>query len=170
MTPGLDPTLRRRLLLLAGLLFTLWASWKVGSGDGTDQSATVEPAPVQRRLPGPASAAAPALPLAWPQQPDPRRPVADLFSLPLPPAPISQTVTAVPSPPLPVFRLKYMGRLDGIGAGSVFLTDATDRVISVKVGQAVGDDWVFAAMDARQLVFRHGPTGQEQKISIGALQ
>ena len=166
---GLDHTLRRRLLLLAGLLFTLWASWKVGSGDGSDKPATVQPAAAQRRMAGPASAAAPALPLAWPQPADTRRPVADLFSLPLPPAPKAQTVTAAPSPPSPVFRLKYMGRLDGIGGGSVFLTDATDRVISVKVGQTVGDDGVFAEMDARQLVFRHGPTGQEPKISIGAL-
>ncbi len=176
MKLGIDPTLRRRLLLLAGLVFTLWASWRVGTDESADKPTAELATPTQKRIVTRAPLAISDLNLDWPSRPDPGKPVADLFSVPLPPVVATQTAIAAVSPPAPptqtvhVLKLKYMGRLDGIDGSFVFLTDTTGRVISTRVGQTVADEWLFAGMDAQQLVFRHVPTGQEQTISIGATQ
>ncbi len=163
-------SMQRRLLLLAALLLTLWVTWQVGH-EPQDASVVGAPAASQRRLqPKPAASAAVRLPLQWPDRTDLGPPVADLFNLPAPP-PVPQAAMATAMPVLvPPLQVKFMGRLDGIQAGFVFLTDANDRVITAKPGQSLGGGWQLASMDQRQLVFRHEPSGQLQTILIGATQ
>ena len=72
--------------------------------------------------------------------------------------------------PLPVLRLKYVGRLSGADNDSVFLADAQDKVIQAKVGQPLPDGWQLKTVEAKQLIFRHEASGQEQTMTIGALQ
>ena len=165
-----NPALNRRVLLLAGLAFALWASWKVSTDDAVDATVAPRTAATQLRVAKP-TAASPASALDWPVREAQQRPVADLFSLPLPPSTASATPIAPVATPLPVLTVKYVGRIEGDDNQQVFLTDSKDKnkdkVMSVKVGQAVADGWQLAAMDSKQLVFRHIATGHEQTMPIG---
>lgn len=170
----LSPTLRRRVLILAGLVFTLWATWKVSTEDATDATVSERSAPAQRRTGGKPSSAntsttAPALALEWPMRTEQRQPVADLFSLAPPPAIAAPPVAVLAPPAAPAFKLKYVGRLDGSDNQHVFLADDKDKVIQAKVGQDLADGWQLASMNSKLLVFRHIATGQEQTMSIGTL-
>ncbi len=161
----LNPALRRRVLLLAGLAFVLWASWKVSTDDAVDATVAQRDAPAQRRMVNTPFAVAPASALDWPVREAQQRPVADLFSLP--PSTTSTLPIAPVATPLPVLTVKYVGRIDADDNKQAFLADSKDRVTSVKVGQAVADGWQLAAMDSKQLVFRHIATGHEQTMPIG---
>lgn len=169
MTLTMTPILRRRLLILVGLVFTLWATWKVSAEDTTDTTVSERIAPAPRRVGSKAPPVAPTLALDWPTRADQRQPVADLFSLA--PAPVAPNSAALPAgPPVPVLTLKYVGRLDGGDNNHAFLADAQDQVITVKVGQTVADGWQLTAMDSKQLVLRHIASGHEQTMLIGTPQ
>lgn len=166
---ALSPTLRRRLLLGAGLLSTLWAAWQVSSEPGSSM-ATVERAArsVRSRPAKPGAVVAPVLTLQWPERAERYAPVTDLFSPPpLPALAAVLTPLAPVEPPLPVLKAKYVGRLDDGDNKQVFLSEEKDRVIAVKVGQNLADGWQLTAMDTKQLVFRHLTTGHEQTLPIG---
>jgi hypothetical protein len=168
-TFNLSPVMRRRALLVAGLLFTLWATWQVSSEPGSG-TATVErtaPTPRSSSTAKP-TAAAPVLTLQWPERDERYATVTDLFSPPPPPVIAAGSLPVVPVvPPLPVLKVKYMGRLEDGDNRQVFLSEDKDRVIAAKVGQNVADGWQLTAMDAKQLVFRHLATGHEQTMPIG---
>jgi hypothetical protein len=160
----LNPATRRRWLLLAALVFTLWATWQV-SQDSVVSKVAVEN--TTRRTPV-KPAAAPALPLQWHTRSNPTPLVADLFSPP--PLPRVTPPVVVPQGPVPpVFSLKYIGHLLNGDNSHVFLADEQDRVTTAKLGQTVGNDWQFTAMTASQLVFHHKTTGQEHLLQIGTL-
>lgn len=169
MTPAINSTLRRRLLLLAGLIFALWASWKVSNDETPQKAASERTAPWQHRATSKAPPVVPSLPLDWPTRVDQTQPVADLFRL-APPPTTGLPTGLLATPAMPVLNLKYVGRLDGSDNSHVFLADSKDQVITAQVGQAVTDGWQLAAMDSKQLVFRHTATGQEQTMLIGTVQ
>lgn len=163
---ALNPISRRRLLLWAGLLFTLWATWQVSQDEPAPKVVAERNA---RHAPAKPAAPVSKLPLIWPVRTDTQAPVTDLFS-PAPPAvPVAPPVAPV-APAKPVFKLKYIGHLLAGDNSHAFLADEQDRVITAKVGQAVGDEWQLTAMTDKQLVFRHTPTGQENTLQIGTLQ
>ena len=172
-TLTISPTLRRRVLILAGLVFTLWATWKVSTEDATDTTVSERTAPAQRRTgsksPANTPATGSALALEWPMRTEQRQPVADLFSLAPQPVTAAPPVAALAPPAAPAFKLKYVGRLDGSDNKHVFLADDKDRVIQAKVGQDLADGWQLASMNSKLLVFRHIATGQEQTMPIGTL-
>ena len=161
-----NTNLRRRLLMLGLLALTLWASWKVSSDDPLP-TVTGRTSPSTKRSVSKAATVPTSLPLEWTRRADSGRPVADLFGAP-PTLPVGPPST-LQAPKGPTFNLKYVGRLDGSDNAHVFLADAQDQVISVKLGEALPEGWLLAAMDSRQLVFRHTATGQEQKMQIGTL-
>ncbi|MDD5029942.1 MAG: hypothetical protein PHH58_10650 [Rhodoferax sp.] len=166
MKPSLTPDTRRRLLLLAGLLLTLWATWQV-SQDAPAPSVVAERS--TRRAPARPSAPASALPLVWPERAertDAQRPITDLFG-PAPPLAVAASAALPAGPAKPEFKLKYIGHLIDGANSHVFLADAQGQVVTAKVGQAVGGDWQLTAMTDQQLVFRHTPTGQENTLQIG---
>lgn len=165
---AITPTLRRRLFILAGLVFTLWAAWQVSKDEAPVQTVPASRDTTQRHSSLKTPPAAPVLSLVWPVRGDLHEPVADLFTLT--PAPVLAPSVVAGSPAVLPLNLKYIGRLDGSDNSHVFLTDSKDQVISAQVGQAVADDWKLTAMDAKQLVFRHTATGQEQTMLIGTVQ
>lgn len=164
-----QPVLRRRLLILAGLAFALWGSWKVSVEEVPQKLVAERAAPSRRPASSKPVAVAPSLPLEWPERESVRRAVDDLFSLP-PPLPMGPPVPLRPTSAVPALKLKYVGRLDRGDNGHVFLADAQDRVISAKVGEPLADGWQLSAADAKQLVFRHTASGQEQTMQIGTVQ
>lgn len=167
MKLSLNPAARRRWLLLAALVFTLWAAWQVNQ-DSSAPKVVIEN--VIRRSPVKPSAPAMALPLLWPKRSDTKPLIsADLFS----PSPLQRLVSPVVAPqgPVPpVFSLKYIGHLLNGDNGDVFFVDEQDRVTTAKVGQTVGNEWQLTAMTASHLVFHHTATGQEHILQIGTLQ
>ena len=169
MTLAISPNLGRRLLILTGLIFALWTSWKVSSDEASPKLASERAAPAPRRTGSKAQPAVPPLPLEWPKRVDQRQPVADMFDLPVPPA-MGPPVAVQATSTVPPLKLKYIGRLDGGDHADVFLTDAKDQVMLVKVGEDIADGWKLTAMDTKQLVFRHKASGQEQTMQIGTLQ
>jgi hypothetical protein len=164
-----QPVLRRRLLILAGLAFALWASWKVSVEEVPQKIVAERIAPSRKPASNKPVAVAPSLPLEWPERESVRRAVDDLFSL-APPLPVGPPAPLQSSPTVPALKLKYVGRLDRGDNGHVFLTDAQDRVISTKVGEPLADGWQLSAADAKHLVFRHIASGQEQTMQIGTVQ
>lgn len=169
MTLAINPGMRRRLLMLALLAFTLWASWKVSTDEAPPTVVAERVGPAQRRTNTKAAPAPAALPLEWHRRAESDQPVTDLFGVP-PPLPVGPPVALQTAPNLPTLKLKYVGRLDGSDNAHVFLTDAQDRVISAKLGDTLPEGWILAAMDSKQLVFRHTASGQEQTMQIGTPQ
>ena len=172
MTLALTPLLRRRLLIVAGLIFTLWATWQV-SQDEAAPTVVAGPAVSNRRAanskPLPP---VPTLALVWPARADPHPPIADLFSLAPPVLPVVAAQAPAPpsQPAAPAFNLKYVGSLDQGDNNQAFLADAKDQIVVVKIGQTVDNFWQLTAINAQQLVFRHTATGQEHTLQIGTLQ
>ena len=168
MSYPLSPILRRRLLLAAGLVFALWATWQVSHEEAPDATVAARTAPAQRRAATQAPGAAPVFTLDWPARGDTHQSVVDLFS---PPAPVPLPAAAANAAAVtPVLTLKYIGRLDGADRNHVFLADAQDRLISAKVGDTVAEGWRLTAVNANQLVFSHTATGHEQTLLTGAIQ
>lgn len=165
--PAVNANLRRRLLVLGLLALTLWASWKL-SGDDPPATVTGRATPLAKRSVSKVAPAPAALPLEWPRRVDSVQPVTDLFGIP-PPLPVGPPAALQAAPTVPTFKLKYVGRLDGSDSAHVFLADAQDQVISVKLGEALPEGWLLKAMDSKQLVFLHTASGQEQTMQIGTL-
>ena len=164
----MTPILRRRLLLSVGLIFALWASWKVGHEEVAETPVAARTAAPSRRAGSKPPVVAPVLSLDWPARVDQRQPVTDLFNLPSS-APTPPAVVLV-APPLPELKLKYIGRLEGSDNKHVFLADALDQVTTAAVGQTVADGWQLAAMDSQKLVFQYTATGHKQTMLIGTSQ
>jgi len=165
----MNPRVRQRVLLLAALLFTLWATWQV-SQDAPAAKTVAARTPVAQRGPGKPLVAAPTLPLVWPLRPQTQPLIADLFGLAPPPPPSVLPAAIAPGPAALVFTLRYVGRLDGSDNRYVFLADEKDQMVVAQVGQPVDADWQLSAMDVQQLVFRHIATGQQHTLQIGPLQ
>ena len=171
MSKAVDSSaLLRKVLLLAGLAFALWATWKVSSDEPADKPVAERAEPTQRRGAAKPAAALAAPKLDWPARGEHPQPIADLFDQPVQPRSAASAPAAPVAAPVPVLRLKYMGRLSGADNDSVFLADAQDKVIQAKVGQPLPDGWQLTAVEPKQLVFRHEASGQEQTMTIGALQ
>lgn len=157
---------RRRLLLAAGLLFTLWATWQVSQDAPAPQPVAASAA---RRVPAKAAAPSSAPALLWPERAPAQGPITDLFG-PAAPVVVAAASSAAPAaPPKPVFKFKYIGHLLAGDNSHAFLADEQDHVSTVKVGQTVGDEWQLSAMTDQQLVFRHSPDGQEHTLQIGTV-
>ncbi len=160
------PLTRRRMLLLAVLLLTLWATWQIGQetpapkivAERTARRAPIKPAPPS-----------PVLPLLWSARAEAQPPIIDIFST-APPTVVASPAVVAAGSPKPVFSLKYIGHLLAEDTSHAFLTDEQDHVIAAKVGQTLGNNWQLTAMTDKQLVFRHTTTGQEQTLQIGTLQ
>lgn len=162
----MNPPAHRRLLLFAGLVFTLWATWQVSQDAPAPKVVSERTA---RRAPAKPAAPDIALPLLWPIRSDAPLPVTDLFSPP--PLPVVVAAIVAPmGPAAPVFSLKYIGHITDGENSHVFLADDQDRVTTAKVGQTVGNEWLLTTMTASQVVFRHTVTGQERPLQIGTLQ
>ncbi len=170
MTLTLAPILRRRLLLVAGLLLTVWLSWKVGTDDGVDELVAARPATTKRQARQPAPPVRSDFNLTWPSRAEPDKAVSDVFELPLPPARAGSMSQVSAVPVVPPLKLKYMGRLDGADSSHVFLADDKDKVILAAIGQQLTDGWLLESMDSNRIVFRHSFSNQEQTMMIRAVQ
>ncbi len=170
MTLTLAPLLRRRLLLAAGLLLTVWLSWKVGTDDGVDKLVAARPATTQRQARQAAPPVQSDFNLTWPSRAEPDKAVSDVFELPPPPARAVSMPQTPAVPVVPPLKLKYMGRLDGADSSHVFLADDKDKVILPAVGQQLADGWRLESMDSKRIVFRHSTSNQEQTMMIEAVQ
>ncbi len=163
-------TVRRRLVLTAGLTFALWAAWQVSQDEPAANVQLVEQrSPTTRRVPAKPLAAASVPALVWPTQGSQVVSMGDLFS------PVVVPVTKPPAPPPvappgPVFTYKYVGRLDDGVNSHAFLSSAQDQMVVVKAGQPVDSEWQLSTIGSQQLVFRHIATGQEHTLQIGTLQ
>lgn len=165
----MKPVRRRRLLLLAALLFTLWATWQVSQDAPSAKVVAARKALVPR---GPAkpTAVAPALPLVWPQRTTAQTAVADVFTQVKPPQPVALPATDTTDALAPQFRLKYVGRLDQDNTTQIFLADGADQVLIAQAGQTVDTDWQLSAIQAQTLVFRHIMTGYLHTLQTGTSQ
>ncbi len=160
--------LRRRLVLLLGMAFTLWAAWQV-SQDEPAPNIVIERSSSQRsvkKLP----TVMPKWPLIWPPElvrspPD----VTDIFS-PVPPPSSPKPVALPPVAVVHQFDLTYFGRFDGTDQHLVFLADAQEKISTVKMGDWVDGDWQLTTLQPDQLVFTHQPSGQTHTLPTGNFQ
>lgn len=154
---------RRRLLLLVGVVITLWAVWQVRDAD--EPALRSVPARHSRAETTVASAAAdPGAALSLPERAKASEPVRDLFQIPLPPAPPKSTRRPAPvAPPLPY---GYLGGIsDGSGA-QVFLSDGTNTLVA-KPGSRLAGGWLLEAIEPGHLVFNYETLQQRQSLPIG---
>ncbi len=154
---------RRRLLLLAAALFTVWAVWQVREAD--------EPAarPVPARRAGIASRAAEALPesdaaMSLPARPTRTDPVRDLFQLPQPPAP--PPVTRVTTPTAPPLPFVYLGGISDASGAQVFLSEGSSTLVA-RQGSRLTGGWLLETVEPGRLVFNYEVLQQRQVLSTG---
>lgn len=165
---------RRRLILVAGLCLTLWASWQVGKDQPLQAIVSERTSLAGKRESGNAATVAPTATLQWSARSKNDLPVVDVFNVAPPSAPLMPApVISAPAPTAPApeaFAYKYIGQLDDGQSANVFLTDTGDRIVSVRVGQLVNNEWRLTAMDSTNLVFRNEASGQGHTLQIGSLQ
>lgn len=155
--------LRRRLLLLAAALFTVWAVWQVREAD----EPASRPAPARRA--GIAASVASGLPesgtaMSLPARAKVTEPVRDLFQVPQPPAPPASTRPATPvAPPLP---FGYLGGISDAGGPQVFLSEGTSTLV-VKPGSRLAGGWRLEAVEPGRLVFNYEALQQLQFLATG---
>ncbi len=159
-------SLLRRSLLVVGLTFALWASWRMSEEDTVVSTGRVRDTTMQRPMQRDSPGVVPNSRLEWPLRESQNGPVSDLFSRRTRVFVTPQTVSSA-APVLPLM-LKYVGRLEGQTTSHFFLADPQNRVISVEMGQMVSDEWQLSSMGFGRIVFRHKATGQEQPMMIGA--
>jgi len=164
------PAQRRKAYIFVALLLSVWASWYVSQEPVPEPSLLNERS--TSRQAARASAKAPVAPvpasLEWPQRSAQGHAIVDIFSLPQL-AVVKPTAYAESAPlPPPVFKYKYIGRLEGSYNNSIFLSDDPSRVITAKAGQNLNDGWQLMSVDGQKLIFRHQPTGNENTMTIGS--
>jgi hypothetical protein len=157
--------LRRRLLLLAAALFTLWAMWQVREVDETPSSTT----PARRAGIAPSIASAlpePGAAMSLPARVKLTDPVRDLFQLPTPIAQPASTKDDVPkAPPLP---FGYLGGISDAGGAQVFLfLSEGSRTLVAKPGTRLAGGWVLEKIEPGQLVFNYEALQQRQHLVTG---
>ena len=173
MVASITPEHRRRILLVAGLVLTLWATWQVSTDSTTAPTGVAENTARVKQRSNKTTAAAEVATLQWPQRNSEETPVKDLFNQ-APAAGLAKTsipVLPVLAPPAPAAQLtvRYIGRITDSDARYVFLADAQNQLVSAAAGQTVIDGWQLTSVTDQQLQFRHLATGQEQTLSIGTL-
>lgn len=155
--------LRRRLLLLAGALFTVWAVWQVREAD--------EPAahPMPGRRAASASQTPGALPesavaMSLPARPAITEPVRDLFQLPQPPAP--PPVARVSTPTAPPLPFVYLGGISDASGTQVFLSEGSSILVT-RQGSRLTGGWLLETVEPGRLVFNYEALQQRQVLSTG---
>ena len=155
--------LRRRLLLLAAVLFTLWALWQVRDADEPiSHSAPARRVGVDAPVAGMAPESGPLMSL--PERAKVTEPVRDLFQLPPPPAPppLPRARAAV-APPLP---FAYLGGISEAGGTQVFLSEGGSTLV-VKPGSRLAGGWLLEAVEPGHLVFNYEALQQRQNLATG---
>jgi hypothetical protein len=174
-TPSITPAIRRKIFIFAALVLSLWASWQV-SQEPEPESSLLPDRTASKNITQAARTKAKSdnaiMPeqLAWPQPLTPDAAVVDVFS---PPAPVMPKAAILPMnlpPPAPVFKYKYIGRLEGSYNDSIFLSDDAQRVTTAVAGQNLNDGWKLLSVDSQKLVFLHTATGAENTMIIGTSQ
>ena len=155
--------LRRRLLLLAAVLFTLWALWQVRDADE----------PVSRSAPARRSGIdAPAASvvveygklLSLPERAKATEPVRDLFQLPQPPAP--PPLPRAPAPVAPPLPFAYLGGITDADGTQVFLSEGGSTLVAKPGGRLAGG-WLLEAAEPGRLVFNYEALQQRQTLATG---
>lgn len=156
--------LRRRLLLLAAALFTVWAVWQVREAD----EPTSRSAPVRRTAT--VTTVASALPdsaaaMSLPTRAKLTEPVQDLFQLPQPPAPPPppKRDTTPMAPPLP---FGYLGAISDAGGTQVFLSEGGGTLVA-RPGTRLTGGWLLEAVEPGRLVFNYEALQQRQTLATG---
>lgn len=162
----MSATLRRRMILGAALIFTLWAVWQVNqqeeAGPTGGGAGMASKRAVQTRQPPSAPVFSGELKL--PQRSGSSSPVYDIFELPRPPAAPVAAPTEVPvAPPL---QYVYLGRIEERGQMQFFLGDG-DQSLAIKIGARLPNGWTLVSMEAGKLNFSYAPLGQKQSLQIG---
>lgn len=156
--------LRRRLLLLAAALFTVWAAWQVREVD----EPVSRSAPARRMgIPAPVGGAVTedGKHLSLPERTKLTEPVRDLFQLPQPPAPppaLPRDTTPM-APPLP---FGYLGGISDAGGTQVFLSQGGGTLVA-KPGTQLPGGWLLESVEPGHLVFNYEALQQRQNLSTG---
>ena len=167
-------TRRRRLVLVAALLLTLWAAWEVSQPQPDQEPARrkrsdQEPAAIALKR-APAARQAPLVPtlsgdLRFPDRREVVAPVTDLFEIPGPPPPRleeSGKMAAALAPPLPYV---YLGRLEEAGRKQIYLAEGSvTRVVGA--GARLAGGWRLESIEAGRVIFVYEPLGQRQSLQI----
>ena len=167
------PENRRRILLLAVLVLTLWATWQV-STDPADPAGLAESTSRAKPRSSKPVVSAEVSSLEWPQRTSEEQPVKDLFGAATQPSAVNPavlpaaTLSAPPAPQAP-FTVRYIGQVEDSGVSQVFLTDPQNQLHSALAGKTLIDGWQLLSMTPQELLFRHLATGQEQTLTIGTL-
>ncbi len=93
---------------------------------------------------------------------------ADLFLphawyVPPPPKPVVQA-EAVEAPTVPPLPYVYMGKMDDTPDGELIFLAGNNKVMNVKIGDVIENDWRLESEDARSLQFTYVPL--EANVSL----
>ena len=173
MVASITPERRRRILLVAGLVLTLWATWQVSTDSTTAPTGVAENTTRVKQRSNKTTAAAEVATLQWPQRNSDEALVKDIFNQATVPVTAKNVLPLLPvsAPPAAQAPLtvRYIGRINASDARHVFLADAQNQLLSAEAGKTVIDGWQLISATEQQLQFRHLATGQEQTLSIGTL-
>ena len=102
-----------------------------------------------------------------------RRPLpgrgADIFALPLPPAPPPPVVAPPNAPPPPQrlpFPYEYFGRLTNSSGELDTYLHRDGYLISIRAGAALDAGYIVDAVTEEQVVIRHRPSGDVVRIDL----
>lgn len=158
--------LRRRLLLLAAALFTVWAIWQVREADEpVSRAAPARRSGIEAPVAGMTAEAGKLMSL--PERAKVTEPVRDLFQLPQPPVPPPLPRDLAPvAPPLP---FAYLGGISDASGTQVFLSEG-GRTLVAKPGVRLAGGWLLEAVEPGRLVFNYEPLQQRQNLATGERQ
>lgn len=155
--------LRRRLLLLAAGLFTLWAVWQVRDADEpVSRSAPARRAAIVAPLAGMTPESGKLMSL--PERAKVTEPVRDLFQLPQPPAP--PPLPRAPAPVAPPLPFAYLGGIGDADGTQVFLSDGGSTLVA-KPGSRLAGGWLLETVEPGRLVFNYEALQQRQTLATG---
>ena len=155
--------LRRRLLLLAATLFTLWAIWQVRDAD----EPVSRSAPARRSgMEAPVAGMTPETGklMSLPERAKVTEPVRDLFQLPQPPAP--PPLPRAPAPMAPPLPFVYLGGISDASGTQVFLSWSGSTLVATP-GSRLAGGWLLETVEPGRLVFNYEALQQRQTLATG---
>lgn len=149
----------------AQLVFALAGLW--GGAFAWNRAAMPRQERVARLTHTGAPAAAPELPLAWPDRVRParddRKVVRDLFATPATVRAATPEVSATPLPTPQAPTLRYVGFVAD-GSGRKVLLSGVDGIRAASEGDVLSGGWRLERIEAEQVVLRDMVTGTEATV------
>jgi hypothetical protein len=167
---------QRQLLLIGGLAVSLGLTvWVAVSDEQAEDAVVASAAPAaKRKITVESVEPATTLPvLARPEGNNDEKPANNLFEAHTwyVPPPASKTATVaepLPRPTAPAVPYAYIGKLEDMPEGTLFMLSANNKVYTVRQGEVIDRVWRLEKEDASSLHFTYLPLALPKALSKAA--